>query len=1109
MAITKTYFATSSAASSVADSDYIVVQQGTGTDGALNEMKKATIAQVRKPLKDVIDAASLAQVGGTGKYVSQMSQSSGAVYASEVSFVTGIGKLTSANPSVPPTAKAVVEFVNSEAETGGVIYDTAKSAVNAVNANTQGGVGSYIRTISQSSGVITAVPQNFDTSITENTGNAPTSKAVKTYVENQIAGLDSDVGNSSTLVKSIAERDGKLTGETIALDSSTLASGVPTSQVVKNAINSLNGSVGVMPGTGVLIKSITESSGVITGTTIEITDTVENDPNKIPNSQAVYNSQQGAIFTALGALELDEVGQDGYYIKKVSQADGQLSAVKQKFDDTVTTSTANAPNSSAVKTYVDAASLAVKNRIDGLNQSTQGGNGKYIRAFSQSSGAASAVSASFETGPLVQRDSQTYQPSTGTYLTGAVYDNNSPTVKAVAEQIYFLDNRIKKSNDGVASLTMSYTASSGAYIMHLEQEAGQVGNIEQKYFSSSVELGDLNAPSASAVRTTINDLTVPQTGAAGYYLNTIKEDQGKITATTKQFEQSVRAANSAGNNAPSELAVRTAIDTAKQEVLEQSEAMTYLGSVNSSAAIMAKASEASRAGRPLYDIGDTFISNADFNLNGTSEKAYDVRSGDMLVVKTTSASYSATLFDIISGSKNTVMFAGTGATVNNFAVFSAADGRSIVDSGTNITTLENLQIASASSADYAAAEARAAASSAIFADAEVEPYRQNAASAAEEAERQKGLATTSAEEAEAQRQNAASAANEAEVQKGLATTSAGTAETKKQNAASAANEAEVQKGNATTSAEEAETQRQNAASAAEEAEAQKGNATTSAGAAETQRQNAASAAGEAERQKGLATSAAGAAETQRQHAASAAEEAEAQKGNATSAAGAAETQRQHAASAAEEAERQKGLAVSAATFAELKGVEANTSAQHAADADAIIGTFANRNNMLNILNDCTASSWAASSSASLAGYIVSDCVMKTSVTGPQRIISQQLEMAPNTTASAAFYVTNTGSVLGYDFNAVSSRKLKENIRPTIISALDIIDKVNVVDFNYISDDEKKPHIGFIAEDTDPLLSTPHMNGMDYTNCIGTLLKAVQEITKGMEKLEKRIDKLGL
>ena len=177
-----------------------------------------------------------------------------------------------------------------------------------------------------------------------------------------------------------------------------------------------------------------------------------------------------------------------------------------------------------------------------------------------------------------------------------------------------------------------------------------------------------------------------------------------------------------------------------------------------------------------------------------------------------------------------------------------------------------------------------------------------------------------------------------------------------------------------------------------------------------------------------------------------------------------------------------------------------------------ISTFANQNHMQSILNNCTASASYASSSASHADYIVNDTVKKTSVTGTQRIISQKIEMAPNTSASATFYVTNTGSVKALDFEALqigaaSSRKIKENIKPTIISALDIIGKVDIVDFNYINDDEKNKHVGFIAEDTDPILSTAHMNKMDYTNCIGTLLKAVQEITKGMEKLEKRIDKI--
>ena len=116
-----------------------------------------------------------------------------------------------------------------------------------------------------------------------------------------------------------------------------------------------------------------------------------------------------------------------------------------------------------------------------------------------------------------------------------------------------------------------------------------------------------------------------------------------------------------------------------------------------------------------------------------------------------------------------------------------------------------------------------------------------------------------------------------------------------------------------------------------------------------------------------------------------------------------------------------------------------------------------------------------------------------------------METTEAQTVNSALTIQNTVSATS--FTATSSRKLKENISPALISALDLIETVDVVNFNYINDDEKTPHVGFIAEDTDSLLSTPHQNKMDYTNCIGVLLKAVQEITKGMSELKQEIDSL--
>lgn len=101
---------------------------------------------------------------------------------------------------------------------------------------------------------------------------------------------------------------------------------------------------------------------------------------------------------------------------------------------------------------------------------------------------------------------------------------------------------------------------------------------------------------------------------------------------------------------------------------------------------------------------------------------------------------------------------------------------------------------------------------------------------------------------------------------------------------------------------------------------------------------------------------------------------------------------------------------------------------------------------------------------------------------------------------------NTG-VSATSFTATSSRKAKKDISPSLISALDIIKDTEIVDFKYINDTENIPHVGFIAEDTPEILSTPRKTQMDMVNCIGVLMKAVQEITKGTEALEKRIKEL--
>lgn len=86
----------------------------------------------------------------------------------------------------------------------------------------------------------------------------------------------------------------------------------------------------------------------------------------------------------------------------------------------------------------------------------------------------------------------------------------------------------------------------------------------------------------------------------------------------------------------------------------------------------------------------------------------------------------------------------------------------------------------------------------------------------------------------------------------------------------------------------------------------------------------------------------------------------------------------------------------------------------------------------------------------------------------------------------------------------SARIYKENIQDYTQNALDIINSTKIVEFNYIADPEKNQKIGFIADDTDVQLATKDHNVMDMYNCIGVLLKAVQELSAEIENLKSQL-----
>lgn len=75
-----------------------------------------------------------------------------------------------------------------------------------------------------------------------------------------------------------------------------------------------------------------------------------------------------------------------------------------------------------------------------------------------------------------------------------------------------------------------------------------------------IDLTDVLANQDSILQETIESLTVNSVGSNGGYIKTIKEDNGKITATRQAFDTSI-SSNSTDNNSPTSKAVYTAIQS--------------------------------------------------------------------------------------------------------------------------------------------------------------------------------------------------------------------------------------------------------------------------------------------------------------------------------------------------------------------------------------------------------------------------------------------------------------------------------------------------------------------------------------------------------------------
>lgn len=112
----------------------------------------------------------------------------------------------------------------------------------------------------------------------------------------------------------------------------------------------------------------------------------------------------------------------------------------------------------------------------------------------------------------------------------------------------------------------------------------------------------------------------------------------------------------------------------------------------------------------------------------------------------------------------------------------------------------------------------------------------------------------------------------------------------------------------------------------------------------------------------------------------------------------------------------------------------------------------------------------------------------------------------------------TGSVYAMYFYSSSDGTLKENIKDVDIDFKDIIERLKLKEFNFITDESKKPLIGVIAQELEKVLPEKYVDTMIYvdldgkyaiseTKLIYFLIGALQEEIKRNDTLEQRIARL--
>ena len=574
----------------------------TGSETINIDLSDTIIAQDNK-LNNAITSLEVSRIGGSGKYISDVSEKDGKISATAVS--------TASTFSATSTTAINGVGVNEALKT----LDVAEVGSN----------GKYIQKIKEDNGKISATLKSFDTIISDEStdDNVPTSKTVNTKIFSEINKLNVDeVGEEGKYIEKILESSGKISTVVKAMDTTpTTNSKKPvTSGGVKSYVDTQvntektnrETAIAALDSTSTLTAGnyytgMTETNGIVTLS--------QSAMDTIPTANSKKPVTSGGVKSYVDSLNKSLVGEDGSYIKTIKEEKGIVTAVKQQFDTSIssTSDDKNAPTTKAVYDAIQSLGnvFHVRDSVETFSKLPSTGNtagdvrnvndtddnyvwtgtkwdplggSSLIDALNYSSPTASGTSTSFITSVSQSKGlitaSKSNLPTASTSVVGIVKLNDA--VNSTSTTTAATANAVKKVQDSVntevtnrttavsnvqSALTTEITNRKSAVTTvqtnlntEIEDRTTAVKNVQDNLDAEisnrksaiSTEVTNRN----TAISTAINALNMTSVGANGSYIKTISENKGIVTATKQAFDTTI-SSTSTDNNTPTSKAVYT------------------------------------------------------------------------------------------------------------------------------------------------------------------------------------------------------------------------------------------------------------------------------------------------------------------------------------------------------------------------------------------------------------------------------------------------------------------------------------------------------------------------------------------------------------------------